>query len=595
MPTFQTLNGVTFFAPSTIVDVQNELVEPSALEKSLVVFGDFPELKKGDVYTSIKGGAQVSDAYPNIPSINRLSKLWRLPLSGIDGFAERLSFVNCGANTQAAFEVPTEADAAINGASFKARYYGLKGNMLRVRLETPDTPTGDPAGIGLDAETEEYYRVVASGSGFERRSHTFGLPNQIFVTYTDTEAADIDGTITIAQGTIRIQTGAVDVTHTLEDFSSLDELKDAIEAASPKFSVVVNRYDVKASQLDEGVYTFDDDAAGNTPVEVKLHAHVYALEQGIKTLGHAVPYELELADGRYRHLEATAGNADADPLTFIVRTTDGTESAATVADYRGVLTDGEVLGKDFTSCTVMSTSSSVHKLLQDYLETSYANQKERNGFIGTPSDLDLESVYQLYVKPRSSAMIAVVAQDIEYADHQNNAYDGDTTDCAFLAMCAHGALPFGAAATRKNLNIISTSQVWNKQLDIHKVAQKNIWGITQSESNQQSVIRSLTSFVKDNLPQNNEVGVRESIDASSRDIRKYISTELGSTITSATANKLKDLVKTRLALHRDRGIIRNFANVSVNIVDDVAYIEYDLSPTQSINFIRITSRIRRDI
>lgn len=593
MPTFQTFQGVTFFAPSNIMDVQNELVEPSALNKSLVVFGDFPELKKGAVYTSVRGGELVEDAYPNIPDIRNLSKLWKQPLSGIDGFAERLSFVSCGTSTQAEYDIQTAADAAVQGATFKSRYYGLKGNLLRVRLETPDTVTGDPAGIGLSA-TGNYYRVVASGSGADRASREFGLPNVLRVTYTDDTAADVDATITISDGTIRIQRDSVDVTHSLSDFSSLDELVEAIEAAAPQFQCIVLDYSAPATALDEGVFTFDDDAAANTPVVVSLHAHVWALKTGIDALSYAIPYELELQDGRYRHLAPTAGNADAAPLTFEDRDTDATQSAATVADYRAVLTDGVILGKDFTSACVMNTSASVHKLLQDYLETSYSNQKERNGFIPTPSDLSLDDVYLLYVKPRSSAQISVIAQDAIFSDYQNNRYVGDTTHMAFLAMAAHGALPLGGAATKKNLNILETDEAWNRDLDIHEVAKRNIWGVSLDDANQLSVIRSLTSYVKDNLPQNNEVSVRESIDASSRDIKKFLTTQLGQTITAATSDKIKGLTEDRLKLHRSQAIIRNYRNVQVSIVDDVAYISYDLMPSKSINFIRLTAHITRE-
>lgn len=593
MPTFQTFQGVTFFAPSTIIDVQNELVEPSALEKSLVVFGDFPELKKGECYTSTRGGELVEDAYPNIPDIRNLSKLWKRSLDGIDGFAQKLSFVSAGTSTQAEFDIATLADAGVEGATFKSRYYGLKGNLLRVRLETPDTATADPAGIGLSS-TGNYYRVISSGSGAERASREFGLPNVLRITYTDDTAGDVDATITIANGTIQIVRSTTDVTYQLDDFSSLDELVEAIEATAPQFKAVVLDYTPTASQLDEGVFTFNDDGAGNTPVIVNLHAHVYALKSGIDQLGFAVPYELELADDRFRHLAGTAGDADADPLQFEARDTDATASAATVADYREVLTDGAILGKDFTSCVVMDTNSSVHKLLQDYIETSFSNQKERNGFVPTPSNLSIDDVYQQYVKPRSSAQISVVAQDAIFEDYQNNRFVGDTTHMAFLAMAAHGALPLGGTATGKNLNLLETGENWNRELDIHQVAKRNIWGVKLSDANQLQVIRSLTSFVSDNLPQNNEVSVRESIDASSRDLRKFLSAELGSTIVASSSDKLKGLTETRLKLHRAQAIIQDFRDVKVSIVDDVAFISYDLIPTKSINFIRVTARIRRE-
>lgn len=581
MPTFQTYRGNTFFAPVTIIDVQNELVAPSALGKSLAIFGDFPELESGKVYTSVKGGASIADLYHNVSKIRNYDKLWRQSLVGVDNFADRLSFINCGTNAQASVTV-TDSD-------FNARYYGTKGNQVRVRIETPATGTSDPAGIGLSATTK-YYRVLASAPGYPLSSQEFGYPNQLKVVYTDDSALDQDATAVISDGSMVITIdNSGSTTIDLSELGNMDDLQQIIEATDSRFQATVLNYDVLPKDLDEGTYTFNDDTAVNTPQEITFHAHVKALKEGLALLT-SFPVELALGDDRYRHLAPTAGDADVLPLGML-NLAGGTQSDATTANFRTVLEGGEILGKDFTSCTIESTTAGVHKLLQTYCTSSEGLLKERNCYVAAPSSQSLDSVYNLYVLPRNDSRVSVVAQDIVYEDYQGNRKVGNTVDMAVLMMCGQGSLGAAIPLTNKLPNILDTKESWSRDLDIHDLAKRSIVGIYLNNNNQLSVIRGLTSYAKDNLLQNIEISSKESIDMNVRDLRAYISQLLGTTVSNSTLGTFEKLMLERLSFHRTRGIIKDFRNVSVAISGDTATASYEVQLTNPLNFIRINATI----
>ena len=580
MPTFQTYRGNTFFAPVTIIDVQNELVAPSALGKSLAIFGDFPELESGKVYTSVKGGAQIADLYHNVSKIRNYDKLWRQSLNGVDNFSDSLSFINCGTTAQ--------AGVTVDDSEFKARYYGVKGNQARVRIETPSTGTSDPAGIGLSATTK-YYRVLASAPGYPLSSQEFGYPNQLKVVYTDDNALDQDATIVISAGSMVITTSAGSTTIDMDELTGMDDLQQIIEATDSRFAATVLNYDVQPKELDEGTYTFNDDTAVNTPQEITFHAHVKALEEGLERLS-TFPVKLELGADRYRALTATAGDADAAPLNLL-SLTGGSQSDATTANFRSVLESGAIIGKDFTSCTIESTTAGVHKLLKDYCTASEGLLKERNAYVAAPSSQSLDSVYNLYVLPLNDSRVSVVAQDIVYEDYQGNRKVGNTIDMAVLMMCSQGALGAAIPLTQKKPNILDTKESWSRDLDIHDLAKRSILGIHLDSNNQLSIIRGLTSHAKDNLLQNIEISSKESIDTNVRDLRAYISQLLGSTVSNTTKGSFEKLMVQRLSFQRERGIIKDFKNIQVSISGDTATASYDVQLTNPLNFIRINATI----
>lgn len=586
MPSFQTFKGRQYFAPAVIVDTKNELVAPPPLGKSLAIFGDFPELEASKVYTfTTSGTASIEELYPRVTKLRNYNKFWKNSIVDVDGQAEAISFINCGTNTQAAADVD-QASQAVTGASFKSRYWGTAGNRFAFRLETPDSTTTDPAGIRL-ALDGNYYRVRtwAPGLGSDVR-YEFGYPSQLQLEVRDAVGAN-GAQITCASGILTIDPDDGDAeTFTLADFGSVDDLVDAINntvwGGDAVITAVALGYDVEPKYYDE----FDESLAdGDDQV---IYAHNRALELGLESIADSAVL-IDFSD-RYRYLAPTGGDSSAANPTKVTLS-GGTQTLASASSYSTVLSSPEILGKDFTTCVIESTTASVHSQFKNYITESELNQKERNGWIPAPSDLSISSIFGQYVNPLKSPRLSVVGQDIIYTDYQGNRKTGTTVDCAVLMACIQGAVSIAQPLTSIIPNIIDTSEAWNREQDADSLVRKGIVAIRLNINNELSIIRSITSYLKDNVLYNCEVSVRESGDASARDIRRFLTSELGSKITSATKDKLKQLAEERLRLHRDQGIIFGFKNVKVNIVGDAAYIEYDVALNDGLNFIKITANI----
>lgn len=587
MPSYQSFKGRQYFAPAVIVDVKNELVAPPPLGKSIAVFGDFPQLESGKVYTFTQGGTStIEELYPQVAKLRNYNSFWRNPVSDLDGQADALSFINCGSNTQASADVDQAATASA-GATFKARYWGTDGNNFAFRLETPDSTTTDGAGIQLSLD-DNYYRIrtFAPGLGSDVR-YEFGYPSQFKLTVNDSVGSE-GASISCEDGVLTIDPDSGDaVTFTLADFGSSDDLADAINntvwSSNAITTAEVLGYDVEPKYFDELSETLAD---GDSQT---FYAHNRALEIGLQSIPSAA-IELSFTDGRYRYLAPTSGDSAA-AIPTKTTLSGGTQSSADATTYASVFTDTEILGKDFTTCVLESTSASIHRQLKNYIEQSDLLQKERNGWVAAPANLTIDAVYGQYVLPMNSPRISVVAQEITYSDYRGNRKSGTTADCAVLLACIQGGLAIAQPLTSVIPNIIDTTENWNREQDADKLVRKGITAIRLNLNNDLSVIRSVTSYLKDNELYNCELSVRESADASARDLRRFLTTELGSKITSATKDRLKQLAQERLTLHRDQGIIFGFKNVKVRVSGDAAFIEYDVALSNPLNFIRVTANI----
>jgi hypothetical protein len=600
MPSFISLKGRQYYAPSVIVDVKNELVAPPPLGKSLAVFGDFPQLEKGKVYTFTQGGsATLEDLYPKVAKLRNIEKFWKQSLS-VDGQANALSFINVQPVTQAEDDRLGDDDAngvdlsATTTATFKSRFWGRGGNNVSYNLSTPSTtPSGDSINLAANDEDLGYYRLTmfAPAVSSEPIVREAGYPNILSITYTDDNAADQNATITIADGNFTIVTDdGLNETIILDELQNLDDLKTTIENIDQRFAVTIQNYSVFPRQLDEGVFEFDDDVAVNTPVTVAFHAHARALEEMIAN-ETSLPVEISYADDRYRLLEG-----DTDD-TIRSRLSGGTESASTSTDYSGIFADSAIISKDFTTCVIESTTPAVHLQFKNYLNESELSQKERNGWVPAAENLSIDSINGTYVLPLNDKRLSVVGQSLTYIDFKGNRAEGTCFETALLLACMQGSVKAGQAlsltAPNQNSLVVETQENWNRDADAakHKLVRKGIVGLSLNNNNSLVVVRSITSYLKDNELFNCEVSVRESIDASVRDLRSFLTSELGRSITSATKDRLKLLTQQRLSIHREQAIILGFKNVEVVVSGDTAFINYDVALTDPQNFIKATANI----
>lgn len=597
MPSSINIRGTTFHAPSVVIDTKNELVAPSALEKSLAIFGEFPQLEKGVCYTFDKSnGLTIEEMFPQVDKIRNYEKIWKQSIKDYDGQAQKLSFINCAENVQADVDVKDSLNA-VTASTIGARYWGRDGNRVQVRIETPDTPTSDAAGIGLDAD-DQYYRIIMKAPGFNGAREIvrkYGYASQIKLTYTDTtggartcEVSCLDGVLTLSvQGQSSEQ-------FILSEYLTNDDLKAAIEAFgsqySVQFSVRVMGWDAKPEQLDEfAVETLD---SGDVQT---FHAHAYALISGLSR-EVTLPIELSYANDRYRLLLGADDDASSATKAFL-SLSGGSQSDIVNVDYQEVLTDPEILIKKFTTVTCEATNATVHSYIMNFVEDRYNNQIETNAIVPAgDGSLSLDNVYASYVLPNQSSRLSVVAQSItSYTNWKNINVPGSVSTLAVFAMCMQGALPIAEPMTRKRPNFENTLQGWKREYDKHSVVRKGILGFCLDETDQIACIRGITTHLRDNLTQDVEISARESIDASNRDIRMFLTSQLGTKILSSSKDVLRLLTSQRLAFHVERGIIKAFRLTGVSIVDDTAFIEYDVAIVKPLNFIKITNTIRESI
>jgi hypothetical protein len=387
----------------------------------------------------------------------------------------------------------------------------------------------------------------------------------------------------------------VDADLTLEDYPTMSDLASAIEALDPRLTCEVLDFTYTPSQLDEGEFDFDDDAAVNTAVSHTFHAHTAALKETVDLLVSSA-IQMDLAGDRYRLIEETAGDSAAEPPQYEVLT-GGTQSAPDATSYNDVFTDPVIIGKDFTSCAVESTSAAIHKKFQKYIEDSYAEQKERNGYVPAPLNQSVDTLLDVYVRPRSSERISVVAQGVKYVDSRGITVSKGPEDMAIFMLCMQGALGQAVPMTRKRPNIIDTVETYDR--DSRKgqdaVAKRSILGVSLNAFNQLVVVRGLTTWRRDNFSQNVEISSRESIDTCVRDLRKFLTQELGTQVTNGKSNTLKALTIQRLDFVRGLGIIRDFANVQVSVANDTANISFEVAVVEPLNFIKVTATINNGL
>ena len=558
MPSSITFRGTRLYEPSVVVDVVNTLDTSGQLgAKNLCVVGDFPILKKETPYVFGQGGFDLTEVYPMDAKLLTLDKIWKRSLSVADGLSASITYVSANQSTQATWDLQDETP--VSALLLKSTYYGTSGNDLRIKLDTPDSLPNELSASG------PYYKLTLRAPWQDADAeYIIDGGEQLQLTLADGDQVEI----TDGQQLVYTPNGQAAQTFTLSDYGRMDELVAVLPAALAGIALSFS----DPAKLD----VMSKTAVGQE--NVVLHAHTAELIETIESFD-SLPFDVTLVSG-YKLL---GDFAFAGPDTLAVN------SAPNDANYASAF--AAVENKDITSITVLSTDSGHHDLLKGHLDLAYTAGRERNAWIGTPANLSLADIYSGYVLSMNDYRISVVGQKITFADHKGARRDEGPEYMAFMMMCAQGALPPAEPLTRKGLNIFDTTEAWDRERDSNSVAQKSIVAVKLGPSNELEVIRSLTSWRRDNLSVNTEVSARESIDVCVRELRKYLTSELGSRITNSTGNRVSALAKKRLTQLRDLGAIQDFRNIQLRREADTIFIDFDVALIEPLNFIRITANI----
>lgn len=561
MPSSVTFRGTRLYEPSVVIDVVNKLDAGGPLgAKNLCVVGNFPILKPETAYVFGSGGFDLPEVYPMDATLQKLDKIYKRPLANVNGFATSITYVSANQSTAAEWQLDDSSASEV--LSLASTYYGTTGNDIRIQLDDPSTLPAELSASG------PYYKFTMRAPWMDADAeYLIDGADQLQLTLADGDQIEITDSKTL----VWTPSGQSAQTFDLTQYSRMDELVAILPAALGAIALSFS----DPSKLDVLDYT---NGTGNSENKI-LHAHTARLIETIETFD-SLPFEVTLASG-YRLL---------DDFVFAAPTTSGAAGGApTSANWTDAFEAVE--NSDITTITILSTSSSHHTLLKGHLDLAYIAGRERNAWIGAPSSTSLADVYSGYVLPMNDGRISVVAQDITFADHKGARADEGPEYLAFYMMCAQGALPPAEPLTRKALNIFDTDEAWQRERDSNAVAQKSIVGIKLGSSNELEVIRSLTSWRKDDLSVNTEVSAKESIDVCVRELRKYLSNQLGSRITNSTSDIVKSLTKSRLSDLRDLGAIQDFRNIQLRREADTIFIDFDVALIEPLNFIRITANI----
>jgi hypothetical protein len=163
-----------------------------------------------------------------------------------------------------------------------------------------------------------------------------------------------------------------------------------------------------------------------------------------------------------------------------------------------------------------------------------------------------------------------------------------------LLAAMQSALPVASSLTKRkirgDITIVNATG-----FDPETYAEDAIVGglvvITDPAGRGAAVERSVTTWTGDDNPIKSELGANNSVNESVRQLRFSVLDKIGSRITQDSLNDLERVVNASLLAQQLDGVIFAFSDVQVNIVGDTAEVSYQLSPTESLNFILITANI----
>lgn len=621
MPSSIINNGGTFFQPgvySSIIVDQTNNVELGA--KNLAVVGAFPELKPNDAKSyKVLRGFSIQDYIP-APStaLKTAEYLWKntIPASiaANTSSSTSLTYINAQQSLQATkshLVGTTYRDILANQqiGIFKSKIWGRKGNQTTISIDKTagnnlriigKALNGDEVSLNYDTEYNDIM-TLTNKSGQElairikdrklsvcKSDDIAETPHALIAEVLLEEYETIGSLFNALIATGLFGTGLeTDGTASQAKFfgilpKQLDELRGATNLATD-----VDFDNAQSNLNDLGV--LDADLDNFSKVLANGTVTLTACTQGIIDLinvkgADVLPFEYLIIDENKRVPYANQIELDADLFTGGA---DGDTPDA--ADYETAL--AACVDEDFLVISCLSSDIDVQLKLKDHINECITNSRFRNGWCGAEVDQTLGTINGLNVNLLNSPHLSVVGQSISTPKFA--ALPPMWT--AFFLMCMQGALPVGEPLTRKIPNIISTSELWNRdrKTDIEEAIRKGIVVIHKDITDEFRIARSITTWKKDNLSVNCEVSARESANYCVLDLQKYLLSQVGSKILLSSKNRLEALANQRLSQQRDLGFIKDFRNIKVTVVADTAQIEFDLAVVEPLNFIKITANVRQ--
>jgi hypothetical protein len=602
MPSSVILSGTRTAIPGVYSVIKVDRSDTVELgQKKLCVVGDFPQLEPHNAIDyKVSINQQISDVIDNPANpLLDLEKLWKgaIPadLNSFGTSSSSLTFVNARITGLTQASGTLDANAALGNITsgtdiikLSAKSWGTKGNLTSIKSVFQS----------INDENQIVIKITGNVDGNsatmdKRYRNVFQLKTK---PATNAKVKIADGILSIS---LPDNTSLLSIA--LENYGTMGELFDVIKANCAdvfNFDDIENNYVNFYGVLPKNLDCVMDAAGDNNFKEFGIATVLKfsAITQGIiDTINDAagLPFTAQIVDQNKR-IPANLYTAQAvfTPIRLLGTGVIASQGTAPDADdYEAALVECE--NEDFNIITCLDSSAAVGLKLAAHVDNCATISQFRNGWIGATADSSLSTIYSSWVLPINNPNISVVGQGFKWIDgdeYSNPAY------LAFVMMCAQGTVPVAQPLTNLKPNIIETSQSWTR--DAEATLQNAInKGIVVISNNRQlrdlRVVRSITTYLKDNLSVNCEVSARESVNQCLKDLQKFLYLQIGSTISNNTAQLVEDLTAQRLEVQRNLGFIKDFKNIAVRTVADTAFIDFDLAVTEPLNFIKITATVRQ--
>jgi len=265
-------------------------------------------------------------------------------------------------------------------------------------------------------------------------------------------------------------------------------------------------------------------------------------------------------------------------------------------DWENALAD--ILYENINIVVPFSSDIAIHRLVKQHCtDAATKSGLERNAWVGTPAGTSLQNAHLQFVKELNDKNMAVVAQGLRLKAPSGGTIVFEDPYWLALAMAVlQGATPISEPLTRKRLsNNVNQllGGIADPDASANDAIRKGIV-IVNGRNRPFRVERSITTYLKDpSHPVFTEVSANEGINVSSRDVRAYLESVIGSKATADRLAEVQSLVVDRLGVQRDRSIISGFRDVSVELVGDTISVSYYVAAQEPLNFILVNAYLSR--
>lgn len=293
---------------------------------------------------------------------------------------------------------------------------------------------------------------------------------------------------------------------------------------------------------------------------------------------------------------ATGGSGAPSNTGSAVFLTGGVEGTTSFADWQAAL---DVLRDEFVNTVVpLTDDAAVHAATKAHcVYMGGKGGQERDAVLGVASGTTKANA-KAAAQALNTRHCRLAIQDVVRLNTSGVREQFPPYFTACLAAGMQAGSPVGTSLTRKYVDVLDTvgHSSYNIQDDSDELIDSGLLMLQYKDSVGWRWLRNVTTYLIDDNPAYTEAAVNEAVNFTAYNIRTVLEAALGRKAFSGTANAIADLVVevlTQLSDPNGQFAITAWRNLTVEIVGDVAKVDVEVQPVESVNFVTTTLHLVR--